>query len=65
MLSAAMEMGTVLMALILLVMPPLTRPGRALLYAVAAYGIATIVFGLSRSFPLSDGVFGQAAVNYL
>jgi MFS family permease len=29
------------------------RAGRSLLIAVAGFGIATIVFGLSRSFPLS------------
>src|ERR1044072_6102276 len=33
--------------------PPLRRPGRALLWAVAAFGLATIVFGFSRSFTLS------------
>ena len=34
-------------------MPPIRRTGRTLLFAVAVYGLATIVFGLSRSFPLS------------
>lgn len=52
-LSASLEIGTFLMAVILLVLPPIVRPGRALLFAVAAYGVATILFGLSRSFPLS------------
>src|SRR5262249_4794805 len=33
--------------------PPPRRPGRLLLIVVAAFGLATIVFGLSRSFALS------------
>jgi len=52
-LSAALQIGTLLMAGVLLVRPPLRRPGRALLVAVALFGGATIVFGLSRSFALS------------
>lgn len=56
-LSASMQMGTVLMALLLLVMRPIARPGRALLISVLFFGLATIVFGLSRSFPLSVAAF--------
>jgi MFS family permease len=52
-LAAALELGTVLMALALLAAPPMRRPGRALVAAVAAFGGATVLFGLSRSFPLS------------
>src|SRR5207249_5472920 len=33
------------------------RAGRALVVAVAAYGVATIVFGLSRWFPLSIAAY--------
>ena len=33
--------------------PPMTRAGRTLLWSVAGFGVATIVFGLSRSFWLS------------
>ncbi|NUQ00741.1 MAG: MFS transporter, partial [Armatimonadetes bacterium] len=33
--------------------PPLRRAGPALLYAVAGFGAATVVFGLSQSFALS------------
>ena len=33
--------------------PPLQRAGPTLLWAVAGFGLATIVFGLSRSFWLS------------
>jgi len=52
-LSASLEAGALLTSLVLLWLPPIRRPGRALLVAVGAFGLATIVFGLSRSFPLS------------
>lgn len=52
-LRAAPSIGAVLVAVILLGRPPMRRAGRSLLIAVAGFGIATIVFGLSRSFPLS------------
>jgi MFS family permease len=52
-LTSSLEMGALAMALALTVVPPIERAGRALLVAVGVYGVATIVFGLSRSFPLS------------
>ena len=52
-LRAAPSIGAVLVAILLLGRPPMRRAGRSLLIAVAGFGIATIVFGLSRSFPLS------------
>jgi MFS family permease len=52
-LTASLELGALLMAFILMALPTITRAGRALLVGVAVYGIATIVFGLSRSFPVS------------
>jgi MFS family permease len=52
-LQAALPMGSVLCALILAHRPPLQKAGRTLLWAVAVFGLATIVFGLSRSFWLS------------
>ena len=52
-LSASLEMGAFAMSIVLLVVPTIERPGRVLLYAVAAFGLATIAFGFSRSFPLS------------
>ena len=56
-LSSAMELGTVLMAVVLLALPPIERAGRALLVAVGIYGAATILFGLSRSFAVSMAAF--------
>lgn len=52
-LQAAMPLGAVLCALIIAHRPPLKRAGRALLWAVAAFGIGIIVFGFSRWFWLS------------
>jgi len=56
-LSAGMEIGSLLMAVVMLTRRPFERPGRALLIAVAVFGVSTIVFGLSRWFPLSFVAF--------
>ena len=53
MLSSSLEIGALLTSLVLVVAPPIRRAGRALLISVVVYGVATIVFGLSRWFPLS------------
>jgi MFS family permease len=52
-LRAAPALGAIVTAVILAHRPPLRRPGRALLVAVAGFGAATIVFGLSGDFYLS------------
>jgi MFS family permease len=52
-LTSSIEIGALATSLVLIALPPVTRPGRALLVGVAVYGVATVVFGLSRSFPLS------------
>jgi MFS family permease len=52
-LQAALPMGSLFCALILAHRPPLEKAGRAMLWAVTAFGAATIVFGLSRWFWLS------------
>jgi MFS family permease len=52
-MQAAPSLGAVVMALITTHMPPLQRAGKSLLFAVAGFGAATIVFGLSRNFWLS------------
>ena len=53
MLRAAQSAGAVAMAVIGGRLPAWRRPGRVLLIVVAAFGLATIGFGLSTSFPLS------------
>ncbi len=52
-LRAAPAAGSIAMALILAHMPPMRKAGRTLLLAVASFGAATVVFGLSRDFWLS------------
>ena len=61
-LSASMQVGTVAMALVLLALPPIQRAGRALMISVLFFGLATILFGLSRSFPLSLAAFALAGM---
>jgi len=56
-LSASLEAGALLSSLTLMMLPPIRRAGRALLVAVGVYGVATVVFGLSRWFPLSVGAY--------
>ena len=52
-LQAALPMGSLLCALVLAHRPPMQKAGRAMLSAVAAFGVATIGFGFSRWFWLS------------
>jgi MFS family permease len=52
-LRAAPSVGALLMAFLLAQLPPMKNAGRNLLLAVTGFGLATIVFGLSRSFFLS------------
>lgn len=52
-LRSAEAVGAVAMAMLITHLPPMRRAGRAMLWAVAGYGVATIIFGLSRSFWLS------------
>jgi MFS family permease len=52
-LSASLEIGAAVMTAALVFLPTVRRAGTMLLAAVAVYGVATIVFGLSRWFPLS------------
>jgi MFS family permease len=52
-LRAAPAVGAVLMSVTLAHRPPLRHAGRALLVAVALFGLSMIGFGLSRSFLLS------------
>jgi MFS family permease len=43
----------VVAALVMAMLPPLRHAGRVLLVVVAGFGLATVVFGLSRDFALS------------
>jgi MFS family permease len=52
-LQAALPVGAILCSFTLAHRPPLQKAGRSLLWAVAGFGLATIVFGLSQQFWLS------------
>ena len=52
-LRAAPSIGAVCVSIGLTRLPPFKHAGKTLLAAVAGFGLATIVFGLSRSFWLS------------
>ncbi|MEO7003511.1 MAG: MFS transporter [Ktedonobacterales bacterium] len=52
-MRAAPSVGAVTMALAIAFLPPFKHAGRTLLIAVAGFGAATIIFGLSHSFALS------------
>jgi len=56
-LAASLDIGALVTSLALIVLPPIRRLGRALIVAIALYGVATIAFGLSRSFPLSVAAY--------
>jgi len=62
-LAGSMQVGTSLMALLLVLSPPIRRPGRALLLAVAGFGSAIIVFGSSQWFPLSFAALVAAGMS--
>jgi len=52
-LQAALPLGAILCSFILAHRPPLQKAGRSLLIAVTIFGLATIVFGLSKWYWLS------------
>lgn len=55
-MRAAPAIGALAMSFVLAYRPPIRRAGPALLWSVAGFGAATILFGVSRSFPLSLGM---------
>jgi len=59
-LRASPAVGSVLMGLTLAHLPPLRRAGRTLLVCVAAFGVATIAFALSRNLLLSCLLLGAS-----
>jgi MFS family permease len=61
-LASSLEVGALAMSLLLVLRRPIDRAGRALLGAVAVYGVATVAFGLSRWFPLSVAAYAVAGM---
>ena len=56
-LSASLEAGALAMSVLLMLGRPIRSQGRALLVTAAVFGLATIGFGLSRSFWLSVAIY--------
>ena len=52
-LRAAPSVGALVMAFLIAHLPPMKNAGRNLYLSVTGFGLATVVFGLSRSFILS------------
>lgn len=52
-MRGAPAIGAMLTALLVTHLPPMRRAGATMLWCVAGFGLATVIFGLSRSFPLS------------
>ncbi|HJT80865.1 MAG TPA: MFS transporter [Chthoniobacterales bacterium] len=52
-MRAAPAIGALVMALTVAYLPPMRQAGKALLWSVAGFGLATIVFGLSTALWLS------------
>lgn len=67
-MRAAPAVGALTMSLVIAHRPPMQKAGKALLWAVAGFGVATIIFGVSRLFWLSllmlffTGVFDNISV---
>ncbi len=57
-LLASADIGALVMAVALMFVPQVQRPGRALLFAVLGFGVFTVVFGFSRSYWLSLLAYG-------
>jgi MFS family permease len=57
-LLASADIGALAMAVALMFVPQIQRPGRALLFAVLGFGVFTIIFGFSRSYWLSLLAYG-------
>ena len=56
-LYSALDIGALSMSIMLMLMPPIRKAGRTLLATVAVFGLATIVFGLSRNIYLSIATY--------
>jgi MFS family permease len=56
-LASSLEIGALAMSALLVIIPPIKRLGRAVVVSVIAYGTMTILFGLSRSFPLTIAAY--------
>ncbi len=61
-LAGSLDAGALFTSAVLIARPQVVRPGRALLWAVFAFGVGTIVFGFSRNFALSLAAYALIGV---
>jgi MFS family permease len=67
-LRASPAIGAIIMGVVIAFLPPMRHAGKTLLWCVSGFGLATIAFGISRSFWLSlsmlflIGVFDSVSV---
>lgn len=52
-LAACLDVGALATSVVMVMLPPMRRLGRAIIVSVVAYGAATIMFGFSRTFPMA------------
>ena len=52
-LEAALPVGSLVCALLVAHRPPMKKAGRSLTISVVIFGVATMIFGVSKSYPLS------------
>lgn len=52
-MEAALPIGSLVCALLIAHRPPMKKAGPSLLWAVIVFGVATILFGVSKSYPFS------------
>jgi MFS family permease len=57
-LSSSMQVGAFAMVIFLLARPPIEQTGRTLIYTVIAFGLFTVLFGISRNYALSVLLYG-------
>src|SRR6266571_8794777 len=55
-MRAAPAVGAFVMALLVAYLPPMKKAGKALFWCVTGFGIATVIFGLSKALWLSLGL---------
>jgi MFS family permease len=61
-LTSSFEIGALAMSIVLITRKPVRETGRTLLGAVVVFGVATVVFGFSRAFPLSVAAYMLAGM---
>jgi hypothetical protein len=65
---ARVAVGSFVMAVTIIYLPPMKKAGKTLLWSVTGFGVATILFGLSRIFWFSfamlllTGIFNSVSV---